>query len=124
MKPTYSKKSKYGSRKVTIDGITFDSVREGNRYRELKLLERAGKITNLQRQVKYLLIPSQYVAVTGKRGNQTNHCVERACVYIADFVYMEDGNLVVEDCKGFKTEAYKIKRKLMLLNYGIRIRET
>nr|DAN03520.1 MAG TPA: Endonuclease [Caudoviricetes sp.] len=123
MKPKYSKKSKYGSRKVTIDGITFDSIRECNRYEELKLLERAGKITNLQRQVKYLLIPSQYEAVE-VNGKQKNICVERACVYVADFIYMENGLLVVEDCKGFKTEAYKIKRKLMLQNYGIKIRET
>lgn len=59
MKPRYSKKSKYGSRKVTKDGIVFDSVREYNRWTELKLLERAGQIQNLERQVKYVLIPAQ-----------------------------------------------------------------
>lgn len=117
-------KSKYGSRKVTIDGITFDSIREGKRYKELKLLERAGKISHLLRQTKFVLIPSQYETVT-VNGKEKDRCIERACVYIADFQYLDkDGNLVVEDCKGFKTEAYKIKRKLMLQNYGIKIRET
>lgn len=82
MKPKYSKKSKYGSRKVTVDGITFDSVREYNRYKELKLLERAGKITNLKRQVKYLLIPSLY-EIEIINGKEKRRCVERACVYVA-----------------------------------------
>lgn len=123
MSKHYVKKPKYGSRKVTIEGITFDSVREGSRYRELKLLERAGKISNLRRQVKYLLIPSQFedVAINGK---EKTICVERACYYVADFVYSENDKLVVEDCKGFKTKDYIIKRKLMLQNYGIKIRET
>ncbi len=116
-------KTKYGSRKIIIDGIVFDSIREGNRYAELKLLERAGKISGLKRQMKYLLIPSQYEdeVINGKNKRR---CIERACVYVADFIYLEDGELVVEDCKGFRTEAYIIKRKLMLQNYGIRIRET
>ncbi len=116
-------KSKYGSRKTVVDGIAFDSIREGSRYKELRLLERAGMITDLRRQVKYLLIPAQYETVT-INGKEKSRCVERATVYIADFVYVECGELVVEDCKGFRTEAYIIKRKLMLQNYGIRIRET
>lgn len=78
------------------------------------LLERAGAIQNLRRQVKYELIPSQRIA--GK-------VVERACTYTADFVYQENGQDVVEDTKGFKTPEYIIKRKLMLWRYGIRIRE-
>lgn len=116
-------KTKYGSRKIIIDGIVFDSIREGNRYKELKLLERAGKISGLKRQIKYLLIPSQYEdeVINGKKKRR---CIERACFYVADFIYLEDRELVVEDCKGFRTEAYIIKRKLMLQNYGIRIRET
>lgn len=117
-------KSKYGSRKVTVDGITFDSKKEAARYQELKLLERAGQISNLRRQTRFLLIPSQYETVT-INGKKKERCVERACVYIADFQYLDkDGKLVVEDCKGFRTEAYTIKRKLMLLNYGIKILET
>lgn len=106
--------SKYHSRKVTRDGITFDSMKECKRYQELALLERAGQISDLQRQVKFELIPSQ--RVNGK-------VVERACHYVADFVYIEDGQKVVEDTKGFKTKDYIIKRKLMLHVHGIEIRE-
>lgn len=124
------RKSKYGSRKVTIDGIIFDSVREGNRYKELKLLERAGVITGLQRQVKYVLIPAQrefcneiYTRGKNKGCFKPGKLLEKECSYIADFVYIQDGKTVVEDTKGFRTEAYKIKRKLMLKVHGIRINE-
>lgn len=124
-------KSKYGSRKVTIDGITFNSIHEGNRYRELKLLERAGVISDLQLQVKYELIPAQrefcneiYTKGRNKGSFKPGRLLEKECSYIADFVYIRDGKLVVEDAKGFKTEVYKIKRKLMLYTYGIRIQET
>lgn len=103
--------NKYGARKVVSpDGYVFDSRKEYNRWCNLKLLERAGKISDLKRQVKYELIPKQ-------EG-------ERACNYIADFVYCQDGETVVEDCKGFRTEGYKIKRKLLLHKFGIRIKET
>lgn len=107
--------SKYHSRKITVDGQTFDSVKEYGRFRELSLLERAGAITELQRQVKFELIPSQRIG--GK-------VVERACGYVADFTYMENGKKVVEDVKGYKTPEYKLKRKLMLWVHGIQIRET
>ena len=104
-------RNKYGARRVrTLDGQVFDSQREYYRWCELRLLERAGIISGLQRQVKYELIPKQ----DG----------ERACTYVADFVYYEDGKLVVEDSKGHKTEAYKIKKKLMLWVHGIKIKET
>ena len=103
--------SKYGNRKLTApDGQKFDSVKEYHRWGCLRLLERAGAISNLKRQVKYELIPKQLG--------------ERACNYIADFTYMENGELVVEDVKGIKTDAYKIKKKLMLWVHGIRIKET
>jgi hypothetical protein len=119
-------RSKYHSRKVTIDGIEFDSQKEARRFRDLRLLERAGQITGLQRQVKFVLIPAQYEPDTiGKRGGvKRGKLIERECSYIADFTYTEDGKQVVEDTKGFKTEAYKIKRKLMLHIHGIRIKET
>lgn len=106
--------SKYHSRKITRDGMTFDSVKEYKRFQELALLERAGQVSDLQRQVKFELIPSQ--RINGK-------VVERACTYIADFVYFQDGQMVVEDTKGFKTKDYIIKRKLMLHVHGIRIKE-
>lgn len=110
---------KYNNKKVTVDGITFDSVKEANRYSELILLQRAGKIKDLRRQWKYVLIPSQYAEVDGKR-----KCIERECTYVADFVYLQDGEIIVEDTKGFRTPEYKIKRKLMLFLKGIRIKET
>lgn len=111
--------NKYNAKKITVDGKTFDSKKEADRYKELKLLEKAGQITDLATQVSFCLIPKQ-VDDNGK-------VVERACTYKADFVYTENGKRIVEDVKGYKkSNAYQlfaIKRKLMLLNYGIRINE-
>ena len=109
------KKSKYYNKKVTYDGVKFDSIKEARRYQELKLLLRAGAISDLRLQVPYELIPAQYI--NGK-------CVERSVKYIADFVYTENGKEIVEDAKGVRTDTYKIKRKLMLYVYGIRLKET
>lgn len=121
-------RSKYGAKKVTVDGITFDSKKEANRWCELWLMERAGVITGLERQVKFVLIPSQCEKVeryskTGKRLSDDFRCVEREVSYVADFVYYQDGKMVVEDTKGFKTDAYIIKRKLMRYVHGIAIKE-
>ena len=103
--------NKYGAKKVVVDGQVFDSKKEYHRWCELRLLERAGKIKGLCRQVSYELIPKQ-------NG-------ERACTYVADFVYKDStGNTVVEDTKGVRTDAYRIKKKLMLYFHGIRIKET
>lgn len=120
--------SKYGAKKVTVDGFTFDSKKEARRYQELFLMELDGEITNLQMQVKYILIPSQYATTeryskTGKRLKDGRVCIEKECAYIADFVYEQDGKLIVEDTKGFRTPEYIIKRKLMLYIHGIRIQE-
>ena len=106
--------SKYKSRKVRVGGLVFDSRKEYIRWYELVLLQKAGQISDLNRQVKFELIPSQRIA--GK-------VVERACSYVADFVYTENGKTVVEDTKGFKTKDYIIKRKLMLWVHGIRVVE-
>lgn len=92
----------------------FDSKREETRWHELTLLQKTGQIKALERQKRYTLIPAQYI--NGK-------CVERAVTYKADFVYIENGETIVEDVKGFKTKDYIIKRKLMLYIHGIRIRE-
>lgn len=107
---------KYRNKKVTVDGLTFDSKLEARRYQELKLLERAGEIEDLQLQVKYTLIPSQKL---------NNRVVERAVTYVADFVYRlkTNGECVVEDTKGVKTKEYILKRKMMLYFHGIRIKE-
>lgn len=122
--------SKYHSRKVTVDGVTYDSVKEYRRFKELSLLERAGTIQNLQRQVKYVLIPAQreycndiYTRGRNKGCFKPGKLIERECSYIADFVYIQNGEIVVEDTKGFRTKDYIIKRKLMLWNYGIQIKE-
>lgn len=123
--------SKYHAKKVTIDGYTFASKHEGQRYQMLKLLERTGRIQNLQLQVPYELIPALYESsgevylVGAKKGKpKPPKLVERACEYVADFVYIEDGKTVVEDAKGVKTPEYRIKRKLMYERYNIKIRET
>lgn len=116
-------KPKYRNRKVTMDGITFDSVREYNRWRELQLLERGGVISELERQKEYVLIPAQYETIA-EDGRNKRVCVERACTYKADFVYRQDGKLIVEDSKGLKTKDYIIKRKLMLYIHGIKIKES
>lgn len=120
--------NKYKAQKSTVNGITFDSRKEARRYSELLLLQRAGVIRDLQMQVKYELIPAQYetyerYSIRGKRLQDGQRLVEKACEYRADFVYYEDGKLVVEDVKGFRTKDFIIKRKLMLHKYGIKIRE-
>lgn len=107
--------SKYNSKKTVLDGQVFDSKKEANRYQELLLLEKAGVIKNLSRQVKFVLIPSQR--------DDTGKVIERECSYKADFTYEEGIKTVVEDVKGYRTKEYIIKRKLMLYQYGIRIRE-
>lgn len=107
--------SKYYNRRTTVDGIAFDSAKEAARYSELKLLLRAGEINELKLQEKYILIPAQY---------RDGKCIERECAYIADFDYIEkSGRHIVEDTKGVRTKEYKIKRKLMLFKFGIRITE-
>lgn len=107
--------SKYNSKKTVVDGQKFDSKKEARRYQELLLLEKAGEIKNLSRQVKFVLIPSQR--------DENGKVVERECSYKADFTYEEGIKTVVEDVKGYRTKEYIIKRKLLLYKYGIRIRE-
>jgi hypothetical protein len=111
--------SKYKNRKITTEDGTFDSLHEYERWCELKLLKKAGEIHDLERQVKFVLIPTQK--------DDCGKVVERECSYIADFVYLaHDKNgwfRVVEDAKGMKTDVYKIKRKLMMKEHGIRIKE-
>lgn len=98
---------KYNNRKITIDGHTFDSTLEYSRYCQLKLLQRAGEISNLQLQVPYILQESF------KKNGKTY----RPIIYIADFVYTEKGKTIVEDTKGIKTETFKIKQKLFEKRY-------
>ena len=120
-------KTKYHNRKVkTGDGIVHDSRKEAVRWEQLKVMEEKGEILELKRQMEFLLIPPQYEEIeTGKRKKKTKRkLVERAVVYRADFVYHDkNGDIVVEDTKGFKTRDYIIKRKMMLYIYGVKIRE-
>jgi hypothetical protein len=102
--------SKYRNRKVELDGHTFDSAKEAKRWGELKLLERAGQIANLQRQVRYPLI------INGRR----------VCSLIADFAYEQEGRVVVEDTKSDftrKLPVWRIKSKLFEALNGFPIRE-
>ena len=125
----YSKsKSKYGNTKINYGNETFDSKKELNRYLELQLLQRANELSNLQRQVEFVLIPNQYETIekTLKNGKikQEQKLIERKCSYIADFVYTDkQGNTIVEDTKGIRTKEYIIKRKLMLYIKNIKIHE-
>ena len=108
----WMKESKYHNKKITVDGITFDSQREAARWQELRLMERAGEITGLVRQVKIELIPKTKLY--------------RACYYIPDFAYFDKraGKTVYEDSKGMKTKEYLLKRKLLYWRHGIEITET
>lgn len=124
--------NKYNAHKTEVDGKTFDSHKEAARYLQLEMLEKAGEIKDLQRQVKFVLIPTQREPDTiGKRGGKKpGKLIEQELSYIADFVYTDTatGQQVVEDVKGYKGDgsAYKvftIKRKLMLYLKGIRIIE-
>ena len=111
-------KNKYHAKKCEVGGEVYDSKKEARRHQELNLLEKAGEIQNLRRQVKYVLIPSQ--RIDGK-------VVEREVAYKADYVYEADGETVVEDVKGCKKGAgydvFVLKRKMMLLFHNIRIKE-
>ena len=131
-------RNKYGAKQITdpATGYVFDSKAEFYRWCELRLLERAGKISGLQRQVKYELLPAVYETITrvsektGKELKPKQKLVEAAVNYIADFVYTDEhGKTVVEDVKGYREPSsagyakFVIKRKLMLHIYGIRIHE-
>lgn len=99
--------NKYKNKKVQIDMYVFDSIAESRRYKELALLEKAGEIENLQLQPKFLLQESF------KKNGKTYRKIE----YIADFMYEEKGQVIVEDVKGMETKEFKIKRKLFEYKY-------
>jgi hypothetical protein len=120
--------AKYRNNRVMVDGQTFDSQKELRRYRELTIMQKAGMIRGLERQKKFLLIPSQREPdrIGKKGGKKKGAVIEREVSYIADFVYYDkNGKMVVEDVKSpvTRTKDYIIKRKLILYKYGIRIHE-
>lgn len=123
---------KYRNKKITVDGIYFDSRKEARRYLVLKQYEKEGKIRDLKWQVEFALLPAQYEPSTEvyQRGEHKGELkqgklIERAVVYIADFTYVTaDGQYIVEDVKGgVKTKEYILKRKMLLFFHNIRIRE-
>lgn len=107
--------AKYHNKKVNYDGHTFDSIKEMNYYLKLKLLESAGKIKNLELQKEFELQPSY------RLNNKTN----RKIVYRADFTYKtaEDDKLHVIDVKGYRTDVYRLKKKMFEYKYRIEIEE-
>lgn len=109
------KQSKYKNKKVMCDGHKFDSIKERNYYLQLKVLEELGKLKDLELQKEYVLQPSF----------KLNEKSYRKITYKADFVYfsLEDNKIHVVDTKGFKTEVYKLKKKLMAYVYQIEIEE-
>lgn len=109
------KPSKFGNVKVVTNGDKFDSKRESKKYQELVLRRNAGDITALELKPKYELIPSK------RRADGT---LERACAYIADWRFIDsEGALHVQDAKGFRTDSYIIKRKLMFMIHNIEVEE-
>lgn len=105
------KRNKYGAKKTGAHA----SRKEHRRANQLKLMQRAGLISNLREQVKYVLIPTQR--------DSAGKLLEKECSYYADFVYDRNGTTIVEDAKGVRTPQYIIKRKLMLQKYAIQIKE-
>ena len=102
--------SKYHAKRTTVGNKTFDSRKEANRFVELTLMEKAKEIQDLKTQVKFPLI------------KKSPH--GREIAYKADFVYYQDGKMVVEDTKGFRTDVYKLKKRIMAELYNIDIKET
>lgn len=101
--------SKYNAKKTVVDGIEFDSLREADRYCELKLLEKAKEIRNLELQPRFLL---------QEKFKDKQGVTHRKIEYVADFMYVDnDGKKIVEDVKGVMTDVYKIKKKMFLKIY-------
>lgn len=124
--------SKYKSVKEVVNGIEFDSRKEARRYTQLLQMQKDGEISNLQLQVKYELIPSQFkevVEVTPKKklAKKSMKLAERKVEYVADFVYEKDGKTIVEDVKGYRRggaySVFVLKRKMMLYFFGIEVKE-
>ena len=121
--------SKYGNKKVTFQGITFDSKKELQRYMVLLDAQRMGKITDLERQVKFELIPAiteEYVEHLKTKDKVKTRTIQLAITYTCDFIYKKNDELVIEDVKASKamlTKEYCLKKKMMLAIHGLQIRE-
>lgn len=123
------RRNKYNASTIEWEGEVFDSRKEMRRYQALRLAQETGVITDLQRQVKYILIPAQREPdiIGPKGGVKKGKVLERELAYVADFVYSMNGETVVEDVKGYRDggayRVFSIKRKLMLWIHGIRVKE-
>ena len=121
------RKTKYGSKKVTYDGIEFDSKKEMYRYITLKIKQAEGLISDLRLQVPFEIIPAVYEEQEMQMKTKVKvvtKCIQRASHYVADFVYKDEtGVVVVEDTKGYKTPEYLLKKKMMRAFLGITIKE-
>ena len=109
------KQPKYRNKKCVWKGQQFDSIRERDRFIILENEQQEGRITDLNRQVSFQLLPTQ----KDERGK----VIEKPCCYVADFTYWKDGEFIVEDAKGVKTKEYRLKRKMLLYFHGLRIKE-
>jgi hypothetical protein len=122
-------RNKFNARKIEVDGIVFDSKRESRRYQQLKALEQAGEISDLELQKPFELIPNicEPDTVGARGGVKKGKVIQRKTVYIADFVYKRDGKTIVEDAKGCRYGAayqvFKLKKKIFFWQTGIEIQE-
>lgn len=109
------KKNKYNNTKVEYKGIKFDSIKEMKHYQLLEYLQKIGEIKELKLQAPYELIPKYKI----------NNKTIRKCVYVADFTYIttKDDKLHIVDTKGFKTDVYRLKKKLFEYKYGVEVEE-
>lgn len=112
-----SGRSKYRAIRTEVDGIKFHSKREAKRYVELKLLEKAGKISRLELQPRIPLRIWPFRRGPKDEPTLVGH-------YVADFYYVDGNDIVIEDVKGFKTQTYKLKKKIAEALYGYEIKET
>ena len=117
---------KYHNKRVEYEGIVFDSLKEKRRYCQLQLLEKQGMISNLRLQVPFELIPAIYedeIVQLKTKTKVKKKLIQRATIYVADFVYETMGKTIVEDTKGFRTKEYELKKKMMRAFLGIEIKE-
>ena len=124
---TRKKGNKYKNKKVVVDGIEFDSTKEGKRYSFLKMMEKQGVIKDLQLQVRYELIPSikeKYIEHLKTKDKEKERVLQQAINYICDFQYIKNGKIVVEDVKASEdtlTKEFSLKNKLFFWKYGFHI---
>ena len=122
----FDPKRKFNNKKMETPDGTFDSKGEWERWLFLKEARNNGQISDLRRQVKYTLIPTQYrteIVHLKTKDKEVQRVAEREVTYTADFVYEKNGEKVVEDFKGFPNDRWPLKKAMMLFFHGIAIRE-